>query len=121
MDNIPKPVYIPDYNAIGFGCGINRASCKEDCYWYREEPDMGAHIPYCAATGKFPIDAEDCTDCKQYHSKYHTTNADRIRAMTDEELADFMIGAAQRGGKPTESGLIRWLDWLREEAEEGKT
>ena len=41
------------------------------------------------------------------------TNADRIRAMTDEELADFMIGAAQRGGKPTNSGLVRWLDWLK--------
>ncbi len=44
------------------------------------------------------------------------TNADRIRAMTDEELADFMIGVAQRGGKPTNSGLIRWLDWLKQEA-----
>lgn len=44
------------------------------------------------------------------------TNADRIRAMTDEELADFMIGVAQRGGKPTNSGLVRWPEWLRTEA-----
>lgn len=45
------------------------------------------------------------------------TNADHIRAMTDEELADFMIRAAQRGGKPTDSGLVHWRDWLKEEAE----
>lgn len=50
------------------------------------------------------------------YCKYATppiTNADRIRAMTDEELADFMIGAAQRGGQPTNSRLIHWLDWLK--------
>ena len=46
------------------------------------------------------------------------SNADRIRAMTDEELADFMICAAQRGGKPTNSGSVRWLDWLKQEAGE---
>lgn len=46
------------------------------------------------------------------------TNADKLRRMTDEELADFMIGAAQRGGKPTNSGLVRWLDWMKQEVEE---
>lgn len=47
-------------------------------------------------------------------------NADRIRAMTDEELADFLDsivqdwhqGTAQIGDRIIDS----WLDWLKEEA-----
>ena len=31
----------------------------------------------------------DCTECKP---DYKITNADRIRAMTDEELAEFLTG-----------------------------
>ena len=45
------------------------------------------------------------------------TNADHIRSMTDEELADFLIGVAQRGGVPCGEKLLRWLDWLKQEAE----
>ena len=46
------------------------------------------------------------------------TNADRIRAMTDEELADFMLGVAQNGGIPTGGKIMRWLEWLKQEVEE---
>lgn len=47
-----------------------------------------------------------------------TTNADRIRAMTDEELANKISGIESfaltcGGGWPPE----KWLDWLRQEAE----
>lgn len=54
------------------------------------------------------------------------TNADRIRSMTDEELADWLGvycngQTAQEIGKPCASGMGSceecWLDWLREEAE----
>ena len=49
------------------------------------------------------------------------TNADRIRAMTDEELAKKMSGlesfALTCGGAwPPE----KWLDWLKQEVEEGE-
>lgn len=48
------------------------------------------------------------------HCEKHKTNADRIRSMTDEELAAFMA-------EETESYLSgagnKWLDWLRQEAE----
>jgi hypothetical protein len=46
------------------------------------------------------------------------TNADRIRAMTDEELAKKMSGLESfaltcGGGWPPE----KWLNWLKQEAE----
>ena len=47
------------------------------------------------------------------------TNADRIRSMSDEELAKKMSGLESfaltcGGGWPPE----KWLDWLRQEAKE---
>ena len=51
---------------------------------------MGAHIPYCQKKGGNFIEPKDCENCEHYHSKYKKTNADRIRAMTDEELSDFL-------------------------------
>lgn len=40
-----------------------------------------------------------------------TTNADRIRAMTDEELAEWIISI-------TEDDTEGWLDWLKQEVSE---
>lgn len=50
--------------------------------------------------------------------KMPKTNADRIRAMSDEELANKMSGLESFaltccGGWPPE----KWLDWLKQEAE----
>lgn len=47
------------------------------------------------------------------------TNADRIRAMSDEELAEWLIRI-----KPFVVNILyqytkdKWLDWLKQEAEE---
>lgn len=46
------------------------------------------------------------------------TNADRIRAMSDEELAEFISGKARTFGEEYE-GYMSALDWLREEAQDG--
>ena len=70
------------------GCRMTYPRCKEDCYWYEEWQDMAAHIPYCRCKKGDFIEPKDCENCEQYHSKYKPTNADRIRAMTDEDLAD---------------------------------
>ena len=43
------------------------------------------------------------------------SNADRIRAMTDEELAEFISGKARTFGEEYE-GYMSALDWLKEEA-----
>ena len=50
------------------------------------------------------------------------TNADRIRAMTDEEMAEFCAGLGCHPGASRETckGVNQcqacWLDWLRQEA-----
>ena len=65
----------------------------------------------------------------QYEPPKPKSNADRIRAMTDEELADWLGvycngQTAQEIGKPCVSGMGSceecWLDWLREEAKDGE-
>ena len=47
------------------------------------------------------------------------TNSDRIRAMTDEELAKILNGGCPQGGAKCNGhcGLC-WLDWLRSPVEE---
>ena len=56
------------------------------------------------------------------------SNADRIRSMTDEELADWLGvycngQTTQKVGKPCVSGMGSceecWLDWLKEEVKDG--
>ena len=56
-----------------------------------------------------------------------TTNADRIRAMTDEELANWLGvycngKTAQEVGKPCVSDMGSceecWIDWLKQESED---
>lgn len=49
---------------------------------------------------------------------YTMTNADRLRAMSDEELADWVWGAETAGRAYGPWGKKAWLDWLRQEAKE---
>lgn len=57
------------------------------------------------------------------------TNADRIRGMTDEELAhllrdiameavDFVVGKRESVRFPMSSYVGTWLDWLKQEAKD---
>ena len=45
------------------------------------------------------------------------TNADRIRSMTDEELARFMSKVETNGRVFGLKGIASWLKWLRQEAD----
>ena len=58
--------------------------------------------------------------CKQYNPNY-TTNADRIRAMTDEELANLLTDYSNNSGWVTEIGreicFERIYKWLQQPAE----
>lgn len=53
--------------------------------------------------------------CEKHKLRIPITNADKIRAMTDEELARFISSQIidRNIGVPIEA----WLDWLKQEAE----
>ena len=80
------------------------ANCKYS------EPRCGAlccmgqkYAPYVRPT-------DSCADWKPAKQ----TNGDRIRSMTDEELAEFISGKARTFGEEYE-GYMSALDWLKEE------
>ena len=71
----------------------------------------------------------DCTQCADYKwcaeneecamfKQKTMTNANRIRAMSDEELAEWVWGAETAGRAYGPRGKKAWLDWLREEAKD---
>lgn len=49
-------------------------------------------------------------------SKFTTTNADRVRDMSDEELAEFLVGFKNTFGEEYE-GEASCMEWLQSEAE----
>lgn len=50
-----------------------------------------------------------------------TTNADRIRAMTDEELAVWIVHKTEGNGfDGYEEHVKSWLDWLKQEANDAE-
>jgi len=67
-----------------------------------------------------PYEMYSCNECPASKSDYlqhNITNADRIRAMTDEELAEFISGKARTFGEEYE-GYMSALEWLKKEVEE---
>ena len=57
-----------------------------------------------------------CVDgpCTEFEPQ---TNADRIRAMTDEELAEFLDDVREEcGATHYPLGKSSWIDWLKQEA-----
>lgn len=61
---------------------------------------------------------DDCPYDKCPVPDFPKTNADRIRSMTDEELAEFISGKARTFGEEYE-GYMSALDWLKEECDDG--
>ena len=57
-------------------------------------------------------------DCSQYKPGRVLTNADRIRAMSDEELSDWAINKAPSIGKRYTDSRLWLLNWLQQPAEE---
>ena len=57
-------------------------------------------------------------ECHNYTPKPQT-KADRLRAMTDEELAEWIAGdVLNLTGGSLKMATEAWCDWLRQEAEE---
>lgn len=93
--------------------------CKEECRWAER----------CDAARGFRYKRESCP---VFERKVTMTNGDRIRAMTDEELADKISAmihmdclncvVLQNDCIAWENSSVdckaAWLDWLKQEAEE---
>lgn len=105
---------------------------KEDCKWYDYWQDMGARIPFCKAGKNMDASGfflETCDECKDYSNKNVITNADHIRTMTDEELAEYIlkreIGIVDRLSQlqpftfkfDAKQGKKDLLNWLKQEAD----
>ena len=88
---------------------------------------------YRKGGGCGPYEMLSCGDCPASKPEYVMgyqpsikTHADRVRAMSDEELAKYLAGVANDGGGSCAPGCHdcaahnckeAWLDWLRQEAE----
>lgn len=83
------------------------------------------------------FDGKDCSGCKHLNDRGYCeftaciipcsvratipevkpqTNADHIRSMTDEELAEWVWSAESAGKAYGVRGKKAWLDWLKREA-----
>lgn len=75
--------------------------------------------------GKLPSYSATCVGCGLSRKNYKPqTNADRIRAMSDEELAKLLdnvrvsCGGVMGGRNCMADCRECWLDWLKQEAKE---
>lgn len=58
-------------------------------------------------------------ECMKSMAKKPQTNADRIRSMTDEDLADFLVTVETHGYYDQSiSGTYEMMEWLLMESEE---
>lgn len=90
--------------------------------WYLDDSE---YIAKCINCGHY-FCKEDFPMCVLDSVPKRKTNGDKIRAMTDEELAEFNNGveaeAIRRAGRFITAGDIQrgkegWLDWLKKEVE----
>lgn len=66
--------------------------------------------------GKLPSYSATCVECGLSRKNYKPmTNGERIRRMTDVELADWVWGAETAGRAYGPRGKKAWLDWLKQE------
>ena len=84
------------------------AKCK-NCKHLYKRPDI---TMFTCAEGK-PHEDNTVIDCDNYAPM---TNADRIRNMTDEELAEFIVNLENHFGEEYE-GEQSCLAWLQKESE----
>lgn len=82
--------------------------CK-NCKYFYKRPDITMFV---CVKGK-PHEDNTVIDCENYAPM---TNADRIRSMTDEELARFIVNLQNHFGEEYE-GEQSCLSWLQKESE----
>lgn len=88
--------------------------CKSDCKWYER----------CDAASGFKYHRENCPTFERVEIHVPVTNADRIRTMTDEELAMWIndvttnaLSVLALGSNKQTKTIFYWLNWLKQEAD----
>lgn len=121
--NIPKDFtrdYIADKFKDFFSRVIADIDCKGMCGRYEKEiaemflkafDDSKEKISCNCKHNNNSRDNEPCCRCDS-----RMTNADRIRNMSDEELAEFLVGFKNAFGEEYE-GEASCMEWLQSEAE----
>ena len=74
---------------------------------------------YCKGKRQICENPAKCSGCRYFDSTggYNATNADRIRAMSDEELAEYIAGIiddANSGSVIYSNRTEEWLEWLKQ-------
>lgn len=95
---------------------------KSDCKYYSKPTHWNSGEESCNLRDDWFI---PCENCPHYDSKNRRTNADKIRSMSDEELAEWKEALSIPPGADCrdckfESCTECWLDWLKQEAEGGE-
>ena len=82
-----------------------------------------ANCTMCTKFGECPWQTNPNSYCSAYEQRA-MTNADRIRSMSDEELAEFLFHAwnnaswcSAKDCPDEDSCLPCWHDWIRQECE----
>ena len=86
--------------------------------WYL---DNSEYVAKCTKCGHY-FREQDFPMCVLGKTQKPITNADRIRSMTDEELAELLVSTDGDSPPNCKDVPVRkieayWLDWLRQEAE----
>ena len=85
------------------------------------------HKSYCYTGVTQPSEHSSVTGCSRFKQISPMTNADKIRAMTDKEMADTIYACPPDYAKLSEDEICIkfndeckacWLDWLQKEADE---
>lgn len=91
------------------------AKCKNCKHLHTMYDRRDESFKWCAYINDNPHEDIE-RDCEHYAPM---TNADRIRSMTDEELADFLVTVETYGYHDQSiSGTYEMNEWLRAESEE---
>ena len=94
------------------------ACFSKDCHWFKGHGD-------CFYDGVPPSNSPSaCEECRFFKAP---TNADKLRSMSDEELAEFITArhytphcpVPQCEADETTDCEQCWLAWLRKESEDG--
>ena len=94
------------------------AKCR-NCMLNVLHKEDGQQFSWCLAK----LDNFDIDELRECDLFIQATNADKIRAMSDEELAEWLATAIARhynqDAVVTSVDSVLWLDWLKQEVSDG--